>query len=229
MDAQTWSERQLTGIAGIGFVVMFVVVNALGSADPGYSNPSEAREFFVDSDMQVHLVTWLGALAAVFCFLPFAAGLRSLLVPAEVAEDDLWSHLSSTAAVLVVAIIVIGSAFWEVLSFGAAETLSDATLVALSRFDAVIFLAMLPWAVALFLVSSAVGILRSRMLARWIGWWGAIDALVLIIGTLWIFGEEQESLLGGFSFVGLALYALWVLVVSIAMLRRDAQVMIADG
>lgn len=223
------SWRRIGGVAGIGLVVLFIVMMVLGSGRPAFDDPAaEIREFFVDSDTQVHLVTWIGALAMVFFFLPFAAGVRNLLAPADTADKQMWSRLSYTGAVLAVAISIGGSAFWEVLSQGVAEEVDDTTLVALARFDIVIFRAVSPWAFALFIAAASVVILRSRVLATWIGWLGAAAALVSVVGTLWILGEDGESFLATLTFVGQAIGVLWVLAVGIHMLRSDEQTAVSS-
>jgi hypothetical protein len=230
MGSSSWSGRRIAGVAGIGFVVLIVVVLVLGFDGPVFDDSAaDVREFFVDSDTQVHLVTWLGALGVVFFFLPFAAGLRNLLAPADEADEQMWSRLSYTGAVLTAAIAVIGSAFWEVLSQGVAEEVSDDTLVALARFDTVFFGALLPWGFALFLAGASVVIIRSGVLAAWIGWFGAVGALLSAIGGLWILGEDDESFLGLLVFIGQLLFLLWVLVVGITMIRSDEQVAAPGG
>jgi hypothetical protein len=141
----------------------------------------------------------------------------------------MWSRLSYSGAVLAVAISIAGSAFWETLSQGIAEEVDDTTLVALARFDTVIFGAVMPWAFALFLAAASVVILRSGVLAGWIGWLGAAAALLSVIGTLWILGEDDESFLRIVIFIGQGIGALWVLVVGITMIRSDEQVTAPGG
>ena len=230
MGSSLWSGRRIAGSAGVGFVVLLIVIAVLGFDSPVFDDPAaDVREYFVDSDTQVHLVTWLTALAYVFFFLPFAAGLRNLLAPADAADEQMWSRLSYTGAVLIAAIAVVGSAFSEVLSQGVAEDLSDDTLVALARFDTVIFTALKTWGSALALAAASVVILRSGVLAKWIGWFGAAGALLFVIGALWILGEDDEGFLGAFFFIGLLISVLWVLVVSIVMIRSDEQATAPGG
>ena len=224
MNSHASSDQRIAGIAGIAFVISFVVVIALSLDSPGFDDPAELRDFFVNNATRVHLVTWLGALAIVFFFLPFATGLRNLLAPVDTADEPLWTRLSFTGAVVVAATLLIGTAFWEVLSFGAAETLSDETLVAIARFDSVTFSALMPWALALFIAAASIVMLRSRIFASWIGWFGVIAAAISLIGTLWIFTEDEESVLAFISAIGIAISVLWVLLVSIAMTRATEQV-----
>ena len=109
------------------------------------------------------------------------------------------------------------------LSIGSAETLSDGALVALARFDAVIFGAVLPWPLALFLAAASIVIFQNRVLAPWTGWLGALGVLILIVGSLWTFTKDAESVLGEIGAVGIAVTLIWVLVVGIAMLRGVEQ------
>ena len=56
------SGLRVAGFVEIGFVVLFIVVVVLGFDSPSFDDPAaDVRGFLVDSDPQVHLVTWLGA------------------------------------------------------------------------------------------------------------------------------------------------------------------------
>lgn len=221
MESRSWSGRRIAGYAGVVFAVVFLVGFVLGEP-PLYDDPaSDFREFFVDQDFQVHLGTWLFSLVLVFFFLPFAAGLRNLLAPEDRADEQMWARLSYTGAVLTTAIGVIGMSFHEVLSQGVAEFLSDDALVALARFDTLIFLGLMPWALALFLAAASIVILRSGVLPKWTGWLGTAGALLSVIGALWIFGENDESALAVAAAIGILVTALWVLAVGFIMTRTS--------
>ena len=223
MESSSWSGRRIAGLAGIAFAVVTIVGFALGDP-PVFDDPAaDVREFFVDGDAQVHAATWLAGLAFVFLFLPFAAGLRNLLAAAEEADEHMWARLSYTGAVLMTAISLVGLSFHEVLSLGTAESLSDETLVALARFDTVLFLALLPWAMALFLVAASIVIIRSGVLARWVGWLGGTGSLMLTVGTLWIFAEDDESALALLAAIGILVLFLWILVAGATMARSGEQ------
>ena len=230
MGSNLWSSRRVAGAAGIGFAVSFGVTLVIGATGPIYDDPvADVREFFVDNDTRVHLSTLILALGFVFFLLPFAAGLRNLLAPADEADEQMWSRLSYTGAALAAAIALVGSAFWEVLSQGTAEDLSDEALLVVARLDTVSFLVVLPWALALFIAAASVVIVRSGVLAKWIGWLGAAGALLLVIGTLWIFSEDDESLLTVLTLIGLAITVLWALTVGITMIRSDQPVTTSDA
>jgi hypothetical protein len=223
MESTICSDQKLAGVAGIGFAATNAVILGLAGNAPSYDDSAaEFREFFVDSGLDVHLTTWLAALMSVFFFLPFSTGLRNVLAAAEGPQEPLWSRLSYTGAVIAATLTVAGSTFWEVLSQGTAEQLSDDTLVVLARFDAVFLIGVLPWAVALLLAASSVVIVRTGVLARWIGWFGGASALLLLVGTLWLFAEDGDGAIAGAGYLGLVMSAVWVLVVGISMLRASS-------
>lgn len=219
MTPDSWSGRRIAGYAGVAFGAIVIVGFVIGQQPVYDDSAADVRKFFVDDDVAIHTGTWLAGLGFVFLFLPFAAGLRSLLAEADDGDHEMWARLSYTGAVLATAISIVGLSFHEVLSQGTAEQLSDASLVALSRFDTVIFLALLPWAMGLFLTGAAVVIIRSGVLARWIGWLGAVGALLMAIGTLWVFGEDDESALALVAAIGLLIPFVWTLVVGVKLIR----------
>ncbi len=54
VGSSLWSGRRIAGPAGIGFVVLFVVLIALGFDSLVLDDPAaDVREFFVNSDTQV--------------------------------------------------------------------------------------------------------------------------------------------------------------------------------
>lgn len=206
----------------MGFAVALAVLLILGGDAPEFADsPVEFREFFVDNDLRVHLTTFVAGLMTVFFIIPFASGLRNVLASGEEGDEPSWSRLSYTGAVLTSAVVLLGGSFWEVLGQGTAEQLSDETLVALARFDTVIFIGIMPWALALFIGAASVAILRTPFFSRWLGWLGAGSALLMVVGTLWLFAEDDTAIIAVPGFVGLPLLVLWVLAVGISMLRSQ--------
>lgn len=224
MRSKSWSSRRIGGMAGVGFFVLIVALLIAEGSTPTYeSTATEIREYFVDNDTRLHLATVLGSLAFVFFLLPYAAGLRNLLASAEERGEEMWSRLMYTGAVLAVAIAGATTVLWETLNQGGAEELSDETLVALARFEWVAWGAMIPWVFALMVGAASVAILRSGVLPKWIGWFGAVVATLHVLGTMWVFTEDDESLLAIIQFVALAIGPIWNLAVAIMMIRGDEQ------
>jgi len=220
MNSVSW--KQVTGWSGVAFVVTFLVmvVFAGGSGPVLADSAADVREFFEDEEAAVALSTWGAALAFLLFFLLFASGLRSLLGPADAPNEGVWSRLSFAGAV---AIGGAGSAFWAVL--GQEDVLaaaSDETVKTLAAFDSVVFTAILPWGMAVFLLGASVVILQSEVMAKWLGWLGLLVTLLFVIGTLWPFTGDDESFLGLLVFIGFIGFLIWTLGAAISMIRSDS-------
>jgi hypothetical protein len=61
---------------------------------------------------------------------------------------------------------------------------SDDTLIALNGLDQIIFVSIMNWAGAIFLVGASVVIIQSGVLSKWIGWLGLLVALAGVVGSL---------------------------------------------
>ena len=224
MESTSWSSRRIGGYAGIGFFVLLVALLISEGSSPTYdSTAAEIREYFVNNDTRIHLATVLGSMAFVFFLLPYAAGLRNVLASVEERGEEMWSRLSYTGAVLAVAVAAATTVTFETLSQGVVEDLPDETLVALARFEWVAWGTIIPWAFALMVGAASFAILRSGVLPKWIGWLGAVVVLLHVIGTLWVFTEDDESLLAGIQFAALMIGPIWNLAVAIVMIRGDGE------
>ncbi len=66
----------------------------------------------------------------------------------------------------------------------------------------------------------AFAILKTRLLARWIGWLGIFVAVVAgWLGAL----SPTSGVIDGITFVGFAGFFLWMLVMGIALLRTESR------
>jgi hypothetical protein len=222
MNSVSW--KKVTGWSGIAFVVLFLAGLFIGGDGPAFSDSAtDVREWFEDNEAVVAWTTWSGSLGFAFFFLLFASGLRSLLGPADARNEGVWSRLSFAGAVVFVAIGGAGSAFWAVL--GQEDVLSvasDETVKTLAAFDTLFFVAIAPWGIAVFLLGASVVILQSGVMAKWLGWLGLVATLLIVIGTLWPFTGDDESILAILTFIGLPLALIWSLGASIEMIRSDS-------
>ena len=222
MSSVSW--KKVTGWSGVAFVVLFVVGLIIGGDGPALEDSAaDVREWFEDNEAIVAWTTWSGALSFAFLFLLFASGLRSLLGPADASNEGVWSRLSFAGAVAMIGIGGAGSAFWAVL--GQEDILaaaSDSTVRTLAAFDTLIFAAILPWGIAVFLLGASVVILQSDVMAKWLGWLGLVAALLFAIGTLWPFTGDEESFLGILTLIGFIGFLIWTLGAAIDMIRSDS-------
>jgi hypothetical protein len=222
MHSGSW--KKVTGWSGIAFVVLFVVGTIIAGDGPALEDSAaDVREWFEDNEAVVAWTTWSGALGFALLFLLFASGLRSLLGPADAANEGVWSRLSFAGAVVTVAIGGAGSAFWAVLGLeDVLSVASDETVKTLAAFDTVIYAAVVPWGMAVFVLGASVVILQSGVLAKWLGWFGLLITLLVAVGTLWPFTGDDESFLAILTFIGLLAVFIWILGVAISMIRSDS-------
>ena len=179
MNSGSW--KKVTGWSGVAFVVLFLVGLIVGGDGPSLEDSAaDVREWFEDNEAVVAWTTWSGALGFALLFLLFASGLRSLLGPADANNEGVWSRLSFAGAVATVAIGGAASAFWAVLGLeDILAAASDETVRTLAAFDTVVFAAIVPWGMAVFLLGASVVILQSGVMAKWLGWLGLLIASCL--------------------------------------------------
>ena len=220
----TDSWKKVAGWAGIAYVVIFLGL-FVGTEPPLSLTESagEFRQWFVDNETSVAVVTF-GLSLALALVVVFASGLRSLLGPADADNEGVWSRVSFVGAVLMVAMGGVGLSFWAVL--GLEDTLaaaSDETVKTLAHFDTVIFSAIVPWGMALFVLGASVVILQSGVMSKWLGWLGLFVALVAVIGTLWPFTGDSEGFFGIIAFIGFPPgFMVWSLWAAISLIRMDS-------
>jgi hypothetical protein len=222
---QSMSWKKLTGWAGVAYVVVFVLlIVVIGPEGPGIADSAaEVRDYFADNQTQIALITVLSAVAVGFFFLLFASGLRGLFASADAEDEGMWSRAMFAFAILFTAIGGVGSAFWASLGFDETiEAASDSTVKAIGALDNVIYFAVLPWAEAFFLLAASMVILRSGVLAKWLGWWALAAAVVLAVGALWPLTGDPDNFLTVVVLIGSIALLVWVAAVSVTLIRSES-------
>ena len=121
-----------------------------------------------------------------------------------------------------VAIGTTKATFWAVLSLDdIRSSSSDNIIKTLAAFDGVAVGALLPWGVSAFLLGASVVILQSGVMAKWLGWLGFFTVFLFVIGTLWLFTGNMESMLGMLTLVGYLGFLLWTIAAAISLLRSE--------
>ncbi len=221
---QDWPLRRVTGILGILFFVGLAITFALfAPVQPDPDAPiSELREFFADDDAVIHTSNWIFLVSLVFLFLPFAAGLRSVLAENDV-DSGMWTRTAFGIAVGVVAIGGVGSSFIGsmMLAFEPGS-FDDSVLRLIAYADAYIFSVPLTIGVALFLAANSIVVLRTGALWTWLGWLGLVIALLGLIGAWWPLDGDPGGVLAALALTTFPLLGIWSLLVGINLLRTPA-------
>lgn len=217
MDAHAAAgSRRAGGVAGIVFAVgMLILGFAFYFDQPLYTDPAATiRQHFVDNADSLPFVDWLSALLFVFAFLLFAAVLRAVLGDAD--AEGTWPRLSFAGAVISVAVAGSG-VYLSTLTLGDIADLSDSTIGALARADALIYTVLMPFGFALFIGAASLSTLRAAPFSKWVGWVGLVAALAMVVGSLWPVQDDPEGVLAVVGMTGFLAAMIWVLIVGIMM------------
>src|SRR3972149_8157913 len=104
------------GVAGILFLIMFIVGIVVRGEPPTFDDPvDEIRDWFTDNGEQYLIGDYLTTLAFVFFFLPFLASLRGLLASAEGGPAG-WSRVTFAGGITFLGFGAGARPFWGALA-----------------------------------------------------------------------------------------------------------------
>jgi hypothetical protein len=211
---------RLGGILGIGFIVLFVI-SIIFQGDTPMSNDSadQIRSYFVDHGEKYLALDFITGIALIFFFLPFAACLRSVLAIAE-GEPGICSRLFYTGAIISLAIGGSASLGQGAIAMGASDPAIDDSALKLMAYLSDYGFAAFGAGFALTAVSAGIVMARTGVVARWVGYFGLVVAVLNVIGAAWVIDGDPESVLSVIGIVGLLLFGIWVLATSVMLLRQ---------
>lgn len=215
------SWDRIAGIAGVVFVVLFLVFGAsIASGAPTFTDGAdEIRTWFGDNTGPIALFTWVATIFGGPLFLTFAIGLRNRLASVD-TSGGLLPQLAYSGALAGFASRVVAVGFWGVLAIDEVlDTASDGLLVTLTALDSVVFFVAGPWTEALFVVAASLVMMRSKIMPVWLGALGCVASAVAVVGTLWILSGDPTGVLGTLTFAGGFGTLLWMLITSVFMIR----------
>jgi hypothetical protein len=205
-----WPWERWAGVAGIAFVVLYVVGFAVGGEPP--EDDAELIAHYADSGERAQdYVAFFLIAAAALAFLLFVSGARRLLARSESPPRTL-SALAWAGGIACAALVLTGNA----VSRAPVSAADDAEFALDPNTHDIVesagFLLFVSAAYAAILVVAAVslGALRYGFLPRWLGWAGIVAAVLLP---------------SAIAFVGFLILLAWVLAVGITLaVRADASV-----
>lgn len=226
MPRQWW---RLGGVAAILFVGVFVVGVALQDAPPLVDDPvDDIRRDWVEGGQQYLVAGYVLGLGFVLFYIPFMLVLRTLLGRAE-GGIELWSRASLVGAFTTLLWGIWSGMFWGALAFGDfAATASDETLRTLSVLD-YYAVSGAPFAFAVFIGAASIVIARTGVLWRWLAYLGAIEVVLSLLAPLAILSAGTDSVFDVVYLLAFLGFALWILLVGIAMVARREEPGVASA
>jgi hypothetical protein len=217
MDDAKWERA--AGAGGILFVLIVLVSAFLPGTPPMTNDPArEIAKWFADQDDAIRRASFLGVIAtipfvwwgaAVYRMLERATGNARLGVMAAVGIA-LGTAAASVASVILAVVGIVG-----VAGAGGLNGTRFFYLLA-TNLNAVVGIGT-----ALLVSAVSAGILRTGMMPKFVGWFGVLVAL-LAVGSAGIVASTREVFMT-LSILGFLTFALWLVIVSVLMIRRPAE------
>lgn len=207
LQSVRWPWERWAGVAGIAFVLLYVIGFAVGGEPPDTDAELIAR--YADSGERAKEFTAFFLIAAAaLAFVLFASGARSLLARHE-APPRMLAALGWAGGVACGALVLVGNAVSRATAAAADDDLFTLDPDTQRIFESAGFLLFVSAAFAaiLVVVSVSLGALRYGFLPRWLGWTGIVVAFLLP---------------SAFAFVGFLILLAWVLAVGITLAARPA-------
>lgn len=207
--ASTWNR--LGFIAGIAFAVLFVA-GMFTMITPESSTEQAINEFYADSANRTTVLigAYLIAIAG-FCFLWFLSALRQTL--RRLSPDGTeFSDVLLAGGVVFVATMYAGAAAIgtgsAAMLLGGEEQFSTEVLRMLPQLGYGLLLLGGGFGAIAVVLSTSIAVRRSGTAPGWLGWYGIVTAVLLLAAV---------------AYVPMVLFPIWVIVVSVTLLRKAAR------
>lgn len=213
MGAMNWERWARAG--GVGFVILAAAAFIVGGEAPTVGDPTADLISYYDGDRGQVIVSSLLFAFALLLFLWFAAAIANLL---RGSGEGRVAALVIAAATAFVTLQLALTGMAASLAYSIAGGGDPGVVKALFDLQWVLdMFAALP--VAVFVLSSSVGLMRIRAVPSWLSWAGvALTALFLLRTTNWA-REGFWSPTGEYVFILIPAAMLWILVTSITLFR----------
>jgi hypothetical protein len=196
------NKERLLPLTGVAFVVLLIASFAIGGEPPtADEGAQEIVDFYVDNKDAIMISSIIGSLS-LLSFVFFIAYLRRRL---EAADGE--TGIVTTTLVIGAAVLATGAAIDGTILFALAEAAEDIDPVAVQALQALWDNDFLPMALGLatVILSAGIGVVKTGLLPKWLGWIAIILAVVSFTPA------------GFIAFLG---SALWILVASILLSVR---------
>lgn len=210
MDVRRWMP--LSGIVFVALVILAVVVLS-GDHPESDASGAEILAFYDAENVRQALAAMVLAAAAPFVVF-FVVSLSDRLWPATAARPPLWDRVLVLGGVLTAAGAVAGGWVHFALADGGEQGVSPEAMQALNVLDGDVWLPVSS-GLGVLMLGAAGSLLTSARLPRWLGW----SALVLGVGLFILFVD----------FFALILTLVWIVVVSVLLLRADEEERLVEG
>ena len=206
--------------AGIAFVVLVLVTGFLPGSPPKPSDSAaKIAKYFVDKSDEIRITTYVGGLAtiavlfwlgALWRFMRKAEGTGPMLATSALAGGVVAAVLTTVGGIILGATIILK------LQNGFAKP-SDVRLFYVLGNN---FVISGGFGIIVLIASVSLLVLRTGMMPRWVAAVGGVDLVLWIVACGGV--TSTKDFIFYFGFGAFVVFAIWVLIVSILMLRAPS-------
>ena len=202
------------GVGGLLFIVC-TLVSALLPGSPPMTSDSvrEMANFVADKSDEIRIAGYLGAVAIV-PFFWFLGALWRLLRRGEGGSPFL-AVMAALGGAFAAVVGAVGGIVLAVLPLTRSSLTAGSLRTLYILATNLAFMSL--FGIATLVLSSSVVFVRSRVMPAWLGYLGVLIALVALVGAGATVSTNDTVFTIGF--IGFLLATLWVLILSILMLR----------
>lgn len=218
MDESRW--ERWGAASGLLFVITILVYVFVTPKAPHFDASSHSvASYYLKHRSALVTSGVIVIFSAGVVFVWFVAHLRHVLQRAE-AGGEAFSPIVFGAGVTLAAVSVVSIVPNQVLAFRAVGAGDPGVISALYDMNH-LFGGFRAITLGLFVLATSLAMIRRVLLASWLGWFGLVVVAVnWVSGVERFYGRNYSSGWAALTLVALLSFTAWILVASLAMLRR---------
>jgi hypothetical protein len=205
-----WTPSQplrTAALGGLAFTILYVTHRLLQGTGPDSSDAAAVAAYQV-AHRGALAASEVAVALALLAFIPFLAALVPVIWRA--GQETLAVAVGISGGVFVAMGFVSNAA--ETALIGVADANQPAAVLALDQLQG---RTPIVWAITALVAALALAIRRTGLVGRWLGMAGLVAAVVFLLGSVFsVLGRTAE---GGSSLVGVGLFVVWMLALSVSL------------
>jgi hypothetical protein len=194
-------------LGGLAFTILYVTHRLLQGTGPDSSGAAAVTAYQI-AHRGALLASEVAVGLALLAFIPFLAALVPVIWRA--GEETLAVAVGISGGVFVAMGFVSNAA--ETALIWVADANQPAAVLALDQLQG---RTPIVWAITALVAALALAIRRTGLVGRWLGVAGLVAAVVFLLGSVFsVLGRTAE---GGSSLVGVGLFVVWMLALSVSL------------
>ena len=199
-------------VGGLAFTVLYLVHRILQGSGPVGSAPAAVADYQL-AHRGALLASEVAVGLALLAFIPFLAGLVPVIWR---AGDEVLAMAVAISGGVFVAMGFVSNAA-ETALIGVADANQPAAVLALDQLQG---RTPIVWSITALVAALSLAGWRTGLVGRWLAMAGLVAATVFLLGS--VFSVQGRTPEGGSSLVGVGLFIVWMLALSLSLWRTPS-------